>query len=84
MEQDRLMYRWRQMTPDQRKAVLESRQLERIPWHGPPHYVGECDVYMITAACYEHRPVIGWIQSEWPHSRWMLETCVFTRRNIFA
>ena len=85
MEQDRPMYRWRQMTPDQRKAVLESRQLERLPWHGPPHYVGECDVYMITAACYEHRPVIGLDpQRMATFEAEMLETVRVHSKNMFA
>jgi putative transposase len=30
-----------------------------LPWHGPPHYAGNCELYLITAACYEHKPVIG-------------------------
>ncbi|MBI1899606.1 MAG: transposase, partial [Planctomycetia bacterium] len=30
-----------------------------LPWHSPPHYVSETELYLITAACFEHRPVIG-------------------------
>jgi putative transposase len=53
------MYRWRQMTPDQRRAALEHRRQRHRPWHGPPHFEGRTGVYLVTAACYEHRPVIG-------------------------
>jgi putative transposase len=53
------MYRWREMTAEQRQAVLLERQLHRLPWHGPPHYESESQHYLITAACYEHRPIIG-------------------------
>src|SRR5690606_7220216 len=29
-------------------------------WHGPPHRDGwQTDMYHITAACYEHAPIIG-------------------------
>jgi REP-associated tyrosine transposase len=53
------MYQWRKMTLAQREAVLEIRKNNRLPWHAPPHYVGESGLYLITAACYEHRHVIG-------------------------
>jgi putative transposase len=46
------------MTPEEREAVLAERQLYQRPWHGPPHYDGE-GIFLITAACYEHRPTIG-------------------------
>jgi putative transposase len=47
------------MTPEQRKEALAQRQRHRIPWHAPPHYESDAAVYLISAACYEHRPVIG-------------------------
>lgn len=59
MGADRGMYRWRKMTLAQREAALEHRRRHQLPWHGPPHYVGESGLYLITAACYEHRPVVG-------------------------
>ena len=59
MDPDRPMYRWREMSADQRQAVLLERQLQRLPWHGPPHYERENQHYLITAACYEHRPIVG-------------------------
>ncbi|QDU30367.1 hypothetical protein ETAA8_54950 [Anatilimnocola aggregata] len=59
MDPDRPMYRWRQLTPEQRQAVLVERQSHRLPWHGPPHYESESQLYLVTAACYEHQPIIG-------------------------
>jgi putative transposase len=59
MDPDQRMYRWRQMTPDQRQQALRNRQQHRRPWHGPPHYTSDSQVYLLTAACYEHRPIIG-------------------------
>jgi len=52
-------YRWRKLTHTQREELLQYRRANRLPWHSPPHYVSDCELYMITAACYEHRPVIG-------------------------
>src|SRR5262249_44535072 len=50
---------WRRMTPQERQAALTQRQRNLLPWHGPPHYVGESALYLVSAACYEHRPIIG-------------------------
>jgi putative transposase len=59
IEPDRAMYRWRRMTPFQREATLEYRKVNHRPWHSPPHYESEIGLYLITAACYEHRPIVG-------------------------
>jgi putative transposase len=59
IDPDRPMYRWRKMTPAERQATLEHRRRNRLPWHAPPHYVDDSGLYMISASCFEHRPVIG-------------------------
>ena len=59
MSVDGPTYRWQQMTPEQRKDALEQRQRHRLPWHGPPHYESDSEVYLISAACYDHKPIIG-------------------------
>jgi putative transposase len=59
MDADGMMYRWRRMTPEERLAVLKERRWQHVPWHGPPHYVGDSGLYLLTAACYEHRAIIG-------------------------
>ncbi len=59
MDHERIMYRWRRMTLQERRAALESRKARRVPWHAPPHYEADCGHYLLTAACYEHRPWIG-------------------------
>jgi putative transposase len=53
------MYVWRRMTPDQREATLEERKRYTRPLHGPPHYASESSLYLLSAACYEHHPIIG-------------------------
>jgi putative transposase len=59
LDPDRPMYRWREMSPDRREATLEYRRQNRLPWHSVPHYEADTDHYLVTAACYEHCPVIG-------------------------
>jgi putative transposase len=59
VEWDRPKYRWRQLSEQERGSVLTYRRSNQLPWHSPPHYQCETGVYLITAACYEHRPVIG-------------------------
>lgn len=54
------MYDWRNMTVEERARAVDERKARHLPWHSPPHLdlSGE-HRYIITAACYEHAPVIG-------------------------
>ena len=54
------MYEWRRFTQQQRTEALTQRMSRRLPWHRPPHRDFEGPVtFIITAACYEHRPMVG-------------------------
>ena len=53
------MYRWRKMTDDERAGEMKRRQVGRLPMHSPRHHDGGRRAYLVTAACYEHRPFIG-------------------------
>jgi putative transposase len=48
------------MNEDERKKVLATRKGRKLPWHSPPHldFAGNVS-YIITAACFEHAPIIG-------------------------
>ncbi len=59
MEFDQNMYHWRRMTPQEREEALRERQHRQLPWHGPPHFEDAAEVYLVTAACFEHKPIIG-------------------------
>jgi putative transposase len=54
------MYDWRKMTDEERARVLAERKGRKLPWHSPPHleFAGPA-TFIITAACYEHRHIIG-------------------------
>jgi putative transposase len=54
------MYLWRQLTPGQREELLAARKLLGRPWHSPVHpkNLGHHE-FLLTAACFEHRPLIG-------------------------
>jgi putative transposase len=47
------------MTPEQQQKALQERQQRQLPWHGPPHYESDSQIYLISAACYEHKAIIG-------------------------
>jgi Transposase and inactivated derivatives len=54
------MYDWRKMTRAERTRVLVDRRAAKHPRHSPFHIQAEqVSWYHITAACYEHRPMIG-------------------------
>ncbi len=52
------MYEWRKMTQSQRDDILHLRKQCRHPWHSPPHFGTEPNLYHITAACYEHAHIL--------------------------
>ena len=52
------MYNWRRLSDEQRLELLEYRQRQGQPWHGPPKAF-ERNWYHISATCYEHAPLIG-------------------------
>jgi putative transposase len=47
------------MTEAQRKETLQYRKEQEHPWHGPPHPDTDRSIHLITAACYEHKPIIS-------------------------
>jgi putative transposase len=54
------MYKWRKMSKEERAKILAERKGRKLPWHAPPHWEYEGEIrFIVTAACYEHKPVIG-------------------------
>ncbi len=54
------MYDYRRMTSEERTRVMEYRRLRNLPLHSPPHWaMGFSAQYLVTAACFEHTPIIG-------------------------
>jgi putative transposase len=53
------MYQWRRMVAKQRNETLQFRLRQGLPWHSPPHYEDDSEVYLITAACFEQKPILG-------------------------
>ena len=52
------MYAYRQASARERAEMLAARREERRPWHAPPHFEAGSNVYLLTAACYEHKPLM--------------------------
>src|ERR1043166_1490100 len=54
------MYYWRQLAETQRTEAMEYRRIQRCPKHSPPHFdFADERRYIITAACYEHKPILA-------------------------
>jgi putative transposase len=54
------MYRWRRMTEEQRKSVLNDRLQHARPAHSVPHIASDTTTYyLLSAACFEHKSIIG-------------------------
>jgi putative transposase len=66
------MYNWRDWTPEERKEVLDWRMESGSVWHAPAHFRRD-RWFHVTAACYEHRPLVG--KSRERMSRFAREVC---------
>ncbi len=53
------MYEWRKMTWQQRAKALVRRQKQHAPMHSPAHLDLGAATYHLSAACYEHAPILG-------------------------
>jgi putative transposase len=47
------------MTPEQRAAVVKERRQRRFPLHRPPHLESANQFRLVTAACFEHKPLLN-------------------------
>ena len=53
------MYEYRKMSREQREDLLAHRKLMQRPLHAPPHFVDGPRTYMLSAANYEHSPIMN-------------------------
>lgn len=49
------MYDYRKLTDEQKQELIASRKARGFPIHSPPHFQVDQAIYLLTAACYEHR-----------------------------
>ncbi|MFA6294712.1 MAG: hypothetical protein WC637_23165 [Victivallales bacterium] len=47
------------MSDEQRDDVLRTREIQKQPWHGSSHIKSQKSIFHLSAACYEHRNIIG-------------------------
>jgi len=80
------MYNWRELTEEQRDELLRQRKGKGLPWHSPPHRDFEGPTsFLITAACYEHKHVIGKNSGRMAdYEEQLLEACQALCLAIFA
>ena len=74
------------MDEDEREKVLATRKGRKLPWHSPPHIDFEGEVsFIITAACFEHVPIIGKNPDRIAECEQdLLKTCSDLNANVFA
>lgn len=80
------MYEWRKMSQVERENILANRKGRGLPWHSPPHLDFEGEVsFIITAACYEHTPIIGKTPERMTKCEMdLLEICESVGAEVFA
>lgn len=53
------MYRYRKLSPQEQREVVEGRKSRGFPHHQPPHPIRDRRYYLITASCFEHKPILN-------------------------
>jgi len=51
-------YDYRKLTPEEGDEIVRIRKKNGYPLHAPPHSFREGGNYLITAACFEHTPIM--------------------------
>ena len=51
-------YEYRKLSPKEREEIVNYRRERGYPLHAPPHPFREAGAYLISAAIYEHKPVM--------------------------
>lgn len=67
------MYTYRTMTKAEREEALAFRDYIGVPLHEPPHQLRENSLYLITAACFEHAPLMANTERRIAFERELLE-----------
>jgi putative transposase len=80
------MYDWRKMSPAEQAQTLATRKIKTHPWHSPPHrYLPGVRQYLLTAACFEHEPIIAHSAERLDEfTDQLLTTCEKSADKIFA
>lgn len=63
------MYDYRRWTPEEQAAAVRERRQRSFPWHSPPLLEDPGEFRIVTAACFEHCPILSTI----PRLRWFEE-----------
>lgn len=49
------MYEYRKLSPEQKAELVQERRARSHPLHSPPHQMRHEHLYLVSAACYEHK-----------------------------
>jgi putative transposase len=52
-------YGYRKLTPKEREDIILYRREHGYPLHAPPHPFREAGYYLVTAAIFEHKPIMS-------------------------
>ncbi len=67
-------YKSKALSPAEQKIVLEQRRAKGFPFYGPPHPFQQPGYYFLTAANYEHAPVMDMLERRDIFEKQLLET----------
>jgi putative transposase len=79
-----MYYRYRKLTPEEQTAIEQERRARGYPLHGPPHPYRYSGFYLLTAANYEHAPIMDSIERRTDFEAHLHHTLTELHAELFA
>jgi putative transposase len=77
-------YEYRNLTPQEREEIVRYRHEHGYPLHAPPHPYREAGYYLITAANFEHAPIMNSASRRTEFETLLLETMKGIQASLIA
>ena len=75
-------YRYRQLSAAERVAVVRQRAERGYPLHAPPHPYRHAGHYLITAANFEHQPIMAMPQRRTEFETYLLQQAAEAKMDV--
>jgi putative transposase len=77
-------YEYRQLTPEEREEAVRQRREQGYPLHAPPHSIRGEHCYLLSAANYEHFPIMAVPERRTAFERRLLSALVIVHTEVIA
>ncbi len=77
-------YEYRKLTSEERQAIREQRRARGYPLHEPPHPYRHTGTYFLTAANFEHQPIMAAVERRTEFEERLLTAMATIQARVFG